>query len=78
VGRVCMDQCMVDVTDVPGVMPGDEVELFGTGESGGVTADEVAKIMGTIAYEVVCGISKRVPRVYIKNGKIIKIDNPLA
>ncbi|MCG0276448.1 MAG: alanine racemase [Thermosediminibacteraceae bacterium] len=78
VGRVCMDQCMVDVTDVPGVMPGDEVELFGTGESGGVTADEVAKIMGTIPYEVVCGISKRVPRVYIKNGKIIKIHNPLA
>ncbi|ADL08644.1 alanine racemase [Thermosediminibacter oceani] len=78
VGRVCMDQCMVDVTDIPGVQPGDEVELFGTGENGGVTADEIAKIVGTIPYEIVCGISKRVPRIYIKDGKIIKIKNHLA
>lgn len=74
VGRICMDQCMVDVTDVPGVMPGDDVELFGEGKDGGVTADELARIVGTIPYEIVCGISKRVPRIYIKNGKIIKID----
>lgn len=78
VGRICMDQCMVDVTDVPGVMPGDDVELFGEGKNGGVTADEIARIVGTIPYEIVCGISKRVPRIYIKNGKIIKINNPLA
>lgn len=78
VGRICMDQCMVDVTDVPGVRPGDDVELFGEGKNGEVTADEIARIVGTIPYEIVCGISKRVPRIYIKNGKIIKINNPLA
>lgn len=61
-GRVCMDQVMVDVTDVEGVAVGDEVTLFG---SPTLTADEVADWLGTINYEVVCLISKRVPRVYI-------------
>jgi len=64
VGAICMDQCMVDVTDIPGVTPGDTVTMLG---EPGITADDLADIVGTIGYEIVCGIGKRVPRVYI-NG----------
>lgn len=63
IGTVCMDQCMFDVTDVEGVAEGDEVVLFGRPEDG-VTADDLAEIMGTINYEVVCSIGSRVPRIY--------------
>jgi len=64
-GRVCMDMCMLDVTEVPGACEGDEVVLLG--EQGGrrITADELAVKTNTIAYEVLCGISSRVPRVYV-------------
>lgn len=64
VGRICMDQCMVDVTDVNGVRVGDEAVLFG---SPTLTADEAAGWLGTINYEVVCMISPRVPRVYVED-----------
>ncbi len=69
VGRVCMDQTMVDVTDID-VQPGDEVILFGDPE-GILTADDVADICNTIGYEIVCGISKRVPRLYIQDGELL-------
>lgn len=62
VGRVCMDQIMVDVTGIP-VAPGDKVTLIGKSGSEEITADEIASLCGTIGYEIVCGISKRVPRV---------------
>ena len=63
VGRVCMDQLMLDVTDVPEeVKPGDVVTMFGTDGEETITADELAALYGTIGYEIVCGISKRVPR----------------
>jgi len=62
VGRVCMDQCMIDVTAIPEVKQGDEVLLFG-GDA--LPADEVAELLGTINYEVVCMVGKRVPRRYI-------------
>jgi len=62
-GAICMDQLMIDVTDVPGVAPGDPVVLLGSKEEG-ICADDLADIVGTISYEVVCGIGKRVPRVY--------------
>lgn len=79
VGRVCMDQCMVDVTDVKGsVEPGEDVVLFGGAGENTVSTDEIANIMGTINYEVVCGVSKRVPRVYIKDGKIVKFRSLLV
>ena len=65
VGRVCMDQFMVDVTDIPDVKEGDEVILIGTQYGKTVSADEIAEIMGTINYEVTCLISKRVPRIFI-------------
>ena len=61
VGSVCMDQCMIDVTDIPDVAQGDEVLLFGGTE---LPADEIAEALGTINYEVVCQVGKRVPRVY--------------
>lgn len=70
VGRICMDQTMLDVTDIEGVKTGDEVVVFGTGENGEPTADSLAENTGTINYETVCLVGKRVPRIYIKDGKI--------
>jgi len=64
VGRVCMDMCMIDVTDVPAVREGDDVVLIGSQGSERITADDIAAKTGTIAYEVLCGISSRVPRIY--------------
>lgn len=61
IGRVCMDMCMVDVSDVEGVQPGDEVILFGED----ITTEEVAASADTIVNEVVCTVGKRVPRVYV-------------
>jgi alanine racemase len=63
-GRVCMDLIMVDVTDIPGVSKGDEVVLIGRQGGGQITADEIARKIGSISYEVLCLIGKRVPRVY--------------
>lgn len=62
VGRICMDQCMIDVTGVPDVRIGDEALLFGGPE---LPADEVADLLGTINYEVTCMVGKRVPRKYV-------------
>ncbi len=73
VGKICMDQCMIDITDIDDVIVGDEVVLFGYGEEGYPHIDEVARKIGTINYEIVCMVSRRVPRVYIINGSIVKI-----
>ncbi|HLI07889.1 MAG TPA: alanine racemase [Ktedonobacteraceae bacterium] len=62
-GRVCMDQCMVDVTDIPQVRMGDEVVLIGQQSQATLTAEQVARRLGTINYEVVSAILARVPRV---------------
>jgi alanine racemase len=75
VGRVCMDQCMIDVTGIDGVKLGDEVILMGERDNLKLTADDLAEQMGSINYEVICMISKRVPRVFIKDGKVVKIRN---
>jgi alanine racemase len=65
VGTVCMDWIMLDVTDVPDVAVGDEVVLMGCDGMGNcISAEELAELAGTISYEIFCGISKRVPRVY--------------
>lgn len=77
VGRVCMDQLMVDVTHIPGVKPGDVVTIFGTDGEEEITADEVAANAQTIGYELVCAIAPRVPRVYLKNGKVDSIVRSL-
>ncbi|WP_010283066.1 alanine racemase [Bacillus timonensis] len=66
-GRVCMDQTMIDVSRVPNITIGDEVTLFGYNDEGYFySVDEIASMMGTINYEVVCLIGKRIPRVYTK------------
>lgn len=70
VGRVCMDQLMLDVTDIPDVKPGDTVTVFG---AEGVTADDLASLVDTVGYELVCLISRRVPHVYLENGEEIAI-----
>lgn len=64
-GRVCMDQLMVDATHLKNINLGDEVILFGKSGNNKVTVEETAEIMGTINYEVMCGLSRRVPGVYI-------------
>ena len=64
VGRVCMDQMMVDVTNIPDVEYESDVVLLGKSGNEVITADDLAKLIGTIGYEIVCGISKRVERVY--------------
>lgn len=75
VGNICMDQCMVDVTDVGDVSVGDEVILIGEKGNLKFNADNIASILETINYEVLCMMSKRLPRVYIKDGKILKVKN---
>lgn len=69
VGRVCMDQAMVDVTDIGNININDIVTIFGESNSEFISADDVAKRCKTIGYEIVCDISKRVPRIYFENGK---------
>ena len=66
-----MDMSMIDLTDLPDVGVGDEVEIFGENNR----VEELAAIAGTIPYELVCAVSKRVPRVYIRNGQ--EIDREL-
>ncbi len=71
VGRVCMDQLMLDVTNIPDVKEGDEVTVFGMSENEFLSVDELAQRINTINYEIVCLIGKRVPRIYFKNGEIV-------
>ena len=66
-GRVCMDMTMLDVTGVPGIAEGDEAVLIGARGGERITADDIAAKTGTIAYEVLCGISGRVPRVAVSS-----------
>jgi len=61
-GRVCMDQTILDVTDIPGVNIGDEAVIIGKQEEESISADEIAELLGTINYEVTCMVNKRVPR----------------
>ena len=72
-GRVCMDQMMVDVTGIPDIHEGDEAILWGGKVSD--DAETIARKTDTISYEVLCGVSRRVPRVYRENGKIVDIEN---
>ena len=71
VGRVCMDMCMVDVSDIPDVALDDEVVIIGRQGEEEISADEVAELCGTISYEILCGISARVPRLYLRQGRIV-------
>jgi alanine racemase len=69
VGRICMDVTMVDVTDVEDVSIGDEVVLLGGQGGDAITAEEIAEKIGTISYEILCMVGKRVPRVSMRGGK---------
>ena len=73
VGRICMDQCMLDVTDIPDVKMGDEVVVFGKQGDEVLPIEELANKLHTINYELTCVITKRVPRVYLEGGKIVGI-----
>lgn len=64
-GRICMDMCMVDLTDLPQVREGDEVEVYGPHNS----VNDAARLAGTIAYEMTCAVSRRVPRIYFRSGQ---------
>jgi len=77
VGRICMDQCMANVSEVPGVQTSDEVVLIG--EQGGerITVEDVANQLGTVNYEITCMISHRVARVYVRDGIREDAINPL-
>lgn len=68
-GRVCMDQMMVDVTDIPGVTLEDTVVLIGTSGKERITVEDIAQAADSFNYEFVCGISRRVPRVYLTGGE---------
>jgi len=66
-GRICMDMCMIDITGKPGVDVGSEVEIFGEHNP----IEDMADCAGTIPYELTCAVSKRVPRVYLSEGKVV-------
>lgn len=70
-GRICMDQFMVDVTKIPDVQTGDLVTLFGNDGEEILPVEEVAELSGSFNYEFVCDVGKRVPRVYYRQGKIV-------
>lgn len=67
-GKICMDMCMIDLTDKMGVDVGSEVEIFGKQNS----INDLAALAGTIPYELTCAVSKRVPRIYYRDGKVIE------
>jgi alanine racemase len=71
VGRMCMDMCMVDLSDIPDVAVDDEVVIIGRQGEQEISADEVAELCGTVSYEILCGISARVPRLYLRQGRIV-------
>lgn len=72
-GRICMDQFMCDVTDIPQARVGEYAVLIGKSGSERITADDIADMTGTIGYEIVCGISARVPRVIMSNNAEIGV-----
>ncbi len=72
IGRVCMDQFMVDVTDIPDVCCGDEVTLIGTDGDHTLTMEELGSLSGRFNYEFACDLSKRIPRVFTKSGEVVE------
>ena len=73
IGRICMDQTMLDVTDIEDVEIGNVCVLFGNGRGGEPTPDDVASWGNTINYEIVCSVSKRVPRLYRRDGVTVEV-----
>ena len=78
IGRVCMDQMMIDVSHIEDVQEGDVVTLVGRDGDHTITAEEIASYMNTINYEFICGLGRRVPRVYLEGGEIVKVADYLT
>lgn len=78
VGTVCMDLTMIDVTEIPGVSVDDEAVLLGADGEEEITADELARLSGTISYEIIARIGPRVPRVYLRDGEPYKVRSLLG
>lgn len=76
-GRICMDQFMIDITDVQEAKKGDMVTIFGVDHGVTLSADEIAAHCSTIGYEIITGIDRRVPRVAVKNDEVVSIDSSL-
>ncbi len=76
-GRVCMDQLMVDISDIPEARVGDEAVIFGADGDKMISVDELAQIGNTISYELLCMIGRRVPRVYLRGGEIVEVTDYL-
>ncbi len=73
VGVICMDQCMVDLTDIEDAKEGDEVIIYGDGTNGTLDVQAISELADTNKNEVVCRLSRRTPRIYIKDNKIVKV-----
>lgn len=78
VGRICMDQCMIDVTSADNINIGDVVTIMGFDGGKRISASDIASYMGTINYEIVCLIGKRIPRVYISGKNVVRALNSLV
>ena len=70
-GRVCMDQIMVDVTDIPDAVMGDEVVLIGTSGNETITMHQISQVAGVVHYEFMCSLHHRMPRYYIRGGQVV-------
>ena len=70
IGRICMDQCMIDISDIPEAKVGDAVTVYG---GSGKAVDALAEELGTIPYEILCALGERIPRVYMENGKVVSV-----
>lgn len=77
VGRVCMDQLMVDVSSIPDVRAGDEIIIMGEDNGEKISAMDIADLNNTINYEIICAVGKRVPRYYIENGKTVEVKSDI-
>ena len=81
IGRICMDQCLADVTEIKNVSAGDVAIIFGGNSTcdykENISCDEISELCDTINYETVCLIGKRVPRVYMENGQYTGVTNGL-
>lgn len=77
IGVICMDQCMVDLTDIPEACVGDEVIIYGDGTNNTLNIHQISQLAGTNKNEITCRITRRTPSVYIKGGKVVKVLNYL-
>lgn len=76
IGRVCMDQCMIDVSNIPEAVVNSKVTVYGS--YGDISIDHIAKANGTINYEIVCAVGERVPRVYKENDRVVAVIDSIV